>query len=496
MKRLATGLILILFIFLLPPVSRGEEKPLNPGEIYDSSMELYYKGRCEEAIGGFSDIIRLSPTSKLVPYSRYMIGLCYLKMEKYKEALDQFELYLKNYPDGNRVREAERGVQISKERWKPFSTSEAKRVKRRICAQIFYLEGKNFEEAEKKVKQLKSSGIDTLIFRAFQNKGDRTYKFAHPRHEEGVYFKTTFAPVVDDLLGRMTEIAHRNGLDIFAWMPTRYVTYLLDGRPEYRCKSYNFETKRIEIGRGLNLFHPDVLRRLEGLFRDLGRYPIDGILFQDDLVLRHNEDFSPEANKLFLKEFGYAPHPDIFYVDPYRSNSGKYYVKAYTDQFWSWANWKNRYLMNVAKRLMGTARELNPNLNFAINLYFETILNHSSAMAWFSQTLSGAIEKSFDYYAVMAYHRQTMKELGMEEVQAIDLMAEVAQKAVSLVGDPSKVLMKVQILDWKSYEVIPKKEVEELLAQMMIHGNVSLAFVPYIEQFPLQQLKGQWAPAQ
>jgi len=246
------------------------------------------------------------------------------------------------------------------------------------------------------------------------------------------------------------------------------------------------------VARGLNLFHPDVISRLEGLFRDLGRYPIDGILFQDDLILKHNEDFSIDASKSFLKEFGYSPHPDLFYIDPYKSDSGKYYVRAYTDRFWVWANWKNRWLMNIAKRLMVAARESNPNLKFGINLYFETVLNSSNSVAWFSQTLSEALEKDFDYYAVMAYHRQTMKELGMEEKKAIDLMAEVAQKVVMSVGDPSRVLMKVQILDWKSYEVIPKKEVEEILTAILNQGEVSLAFVPYIDQFPLYQLKKKW----
>jgi tetratricopeptide (TPR) repeat protein len=526
MQKWAIGSIFVLFIFLCFPYSQGQEGLQNPGELYDSSMELYYKGNCEEAIGGFLKIIHSSPSSKLVSYSQYMIGLCYLKMGKYEEALQQFDLYLKAHPDGDRVTEVKQGIQISKDQLKgkvpstspPVTVSkelemkavseeakkpevkvlpEVKKVRRRICAQVSYFEGKNFEEVEKKVKQLKSEGVDTLILRVFQNKGDRVYKFVTPRHEEGVYFNTEYAPVVDDILGRMVEIAHRNGLDLFAWMTTRYASYGIQGHPEYRCKSYNFETKRIEVARGFNLFHPDVLKRLEGLFHDLGRYRIDGILFQDDLILKRNEDFSNEANKIFLKEFGYPPHPDIFYIDPYKSDSGKYYVKAYTDFFWTWANWKNRWLMNVAQRLMEAARESNPNLQFAINLYFETILNASNSVAWFSQTLSGALEKDFDYYAIMAYHRQAMKNRNIETREAIALMAEVAQKAVKSIGDPSKVLMKVWILDWKGNEAVslvaaPQKEIEEILEGILNHGEVSLAFVPYTDQFPLHLLKGKW----
>jgi len=486
--------MLILFAVLWMSQVHGQTKVLPPGDLYDAGIDLFYKGKYEEAIATFTKLIQTFPTSNLVSYSYHMIGQCYLKMGKYEEAITQFEFYQKTYPEGDRFKSSEQGIQVAKEKLKEKAllSSPGKRIKRRICAQIFFFDGKGLDQVEKKIKALKDSGVDTLILRVFQNKGDRMYKFATPRHEEGVYFKTDHAPVVDDVLGKMTEIAHRNGLEIFAWMTTRYANYGSDGRPELRCKSYNFETKKLEMARGFNLFHPEVIKRLEGLFRDLGRVPIDGILFQDDLILKHNEDFSAEASKGFFKEFGYSPHPDLFYIDPYKSESGKYYVKAYSDKFLVWANWKNRCLMDVAKRLMAAARESNPRLEFGINLYYETVLNGSNAVAWFSQTLQEAQRIGFDYYAIMAYHRQTMHELNMERKKAIDLMAEVAQKAVKSIGDPSQVMMKVQVLDWKRYEVIPAKEVETLLDGILSEGEVSLAFVPYIDQFPLPSLKRKW----
>ncbi len=506
MRKRTVGLLLLISIFLVLHQGQGQERLLNPGELYDSSMEHYYQDRYEEAIHGFSRIIQSAPASTLVSYSQYMIGLCYLKMEKYEEAGRQLELYLKTYPDGDRVREAEKGIEMAKRLLKEKapvpstdskpsvkkSVPEGKKTKRRICAQVSYLEGKSFEEVEKRVKELKHAGVNTILFRVFQNRGDRPYKFVKAHHEEGVYFKTEYAPVVDDILGNIAEIVHRNGLELFAWVTTRYANYGLDGHPEFRCKRYNFETKKMEAARGFNLFHPGVLKRLEGLFRDLGRYPIEGILFQDDLILYHNEDFGTEANQSFLKEFGYLPHPDAFYIDPYKSDSGKYYTKGYTDRFMSWAKWKNRWLMNVAEQLMGAARGSNPHLQFAINLYFEAVINDVNGVAWFSQTLSEALKKDFDYYAVMAYHRQAMKGRNIEVKEAMGLMAEVAQKAVKSVGDPSRVLMKVQILDWKNYEVLSQKEVEEVLAGILNHGEVSLAFFPYLDQFPLHSLKGKW----
>jgi len=538
MKKLSIGSFLIVFVFLSISLVQGQEKPAGSGEVYESAMEHFYKGRYQEAIEGFSKLIQSFPASRLASYSHYMMGQSFLKLEKYEEAIQKFEYYLKAYPEGDRTRESEQGLRVAREKVRPKKeisgtvvevkpapeepkkaevkvslkeevkapperavtgvVPEAKKVKRRVCAQVAYLDGKNLSEVEKRVKELKNAGVDTLIFRVFQNKGDPKYKFVKSRHEEGVYFKTEHALVIDDILGKIAEIVHRNGLELFAWMTTRHATYGVEKQTSYLSRIYNFETKKMEIGRGFNLFHSDVLKRLEGIFRDLGRYPIDGILFQDDLILRHNEDFSVEANKAFLKDFGYSPHPDIFYIDPYKSEFGKYYVKGYTDQFWTWAKWKNRYLMDVARRLVGAARESNPKLQFAINLYFETILNQSNGAAWFSQTLPEALEKGFDYYAIMAYHRQAMKGRNIELKESIDLMAEAAQRAVKSVGDPFRVLMKIWILDWKSneavgYELAPQKEIEEILGRVLDQGEVSLAFVPYTHQFPLHQLKGKWS---
>ncbi|MBM4277178.1 MAG: outer membrane protein assembly factor BamD [Deltaproteobacteria bacterium] len=574
MKRLNIGSFLIVFVFLSLSLVQAQEKPAGSEEVYDSAMELFHKGRYQEAIEGFSKLIRSFPASRLVPYSHYMMGQIFLKMETYEEAIQKFEYYLKTFPGGDRAKESEQGLSVAREKVRPKKeisgtaveakpapvepkraetprvieepkkeearkvieepkkvevvkvaeetkkeevkvpikeevkapsekpvtgvVSEAKKVKRRVCAQVSYLEGKNLVEVEKRIKELKDAGVDTLIFRVFQNKGDRMYKFVKARHEEGVFFKTEHAPIIDDILGKIAEIVHRHGLELFAWMTTRYATYGVEKHTGYRSRIYNFETKKMEIGRGFNLYHPDVLKRLEGLFRDLGRYPIDGILFQDDLILRHNEDFSVEANKAFLKDFGYSPHPDTFYIDPYKSEFGKYYVKGYTDQFWTWAKWKNRYLMDVAKRLVAAARESNPKLQFAVNLYFEAVLNDTNGVAWFSQTLEEALNKGFDYYAVMAYHRQAMKGRGIELKESIDLMAEVSQKAVRSVGDSSRVMMKIWILDWKSnqvvgYELAPQKEIEEILGKILEQGEVSLAFVPYTHQFPLHQLKGKWS---
>src|SRR5512136_290175 len=118
MRKGLTGLMLILLVFLCIPHSQGQERSQTAGELYDTGMTLFHKAKYEEAIDRFSKLILFFPTSKLNSYSRFMIGQCYLKMQKYKEALRQYELYLKTYPNGDRAKEAEKGLQTSKEKLK------------------------------------------------------------------------------------------------------------------------------------------------------------------------------------------------------------------------------------------------------------------------------------------------------------------------------------------------------------------------------------------
>ncbi len=151
---------------------------------------------------------------------------------------------------------------------------------------------------------------------------------------------------------------------------------------------------------------------------------------------------------------------------------------VYTDLFWRWARWKNRYIMGVARRLMDRVRERNPDVRFAINLMYEVAYRPREAIAWLSQSLEGAKEAGFDLYAIMAYHRQIQEELRLGFSETLDVLEEITEYAVSGVEEPAKVVVKLQIMDWRSREPIPRGELEEVLMRVARRG-VSIAIVPY-----------------
>ncbi len=393
-------------------------------------------------------------------------------------------------------RSLERFLQLNTASPEGFEPSNGRGSEKMVAAQVSLFYCQNLEEVEATITQLAEAGVNTLIVRVFHNEGDRPYRFATPQYSSGVYFQTQHAPVVADVLGPVARIAHRHGLRVFAWMTTRHANYGFEDRGALRGVLYDFERETLAPARGFNLFRAEVATRLEGLYSDLARYPIDGILFQDDLILKHNEGFSPEARQLFLEDRGYVSDPSLFYGEISREDNGRIVVSHYTDHFWAWSRWKNWKLMNLAQKLMDAARKVKPNLQFAINLYYESVLDPEKGIAWYSQSLEMAREYPFDYFSIMAYHRQMREELGLTMEETLNLMPRLTDRAVEMAGDPKRVLMKIQVVDWTDSRLLPQEETERVLRAVVERAEIHIAIVPYQPGLPTKTLIRSLTPPQ
>lgn len=362
------------------------------------------------------------------------------------------------------------------------------RVKRLSAVQVLFFDCKTLDEVENEIKDLKSAGVNSLIFRVFQNRGDRIYPFAKGKAKAGVYFKTAHAPVVDDLLGDIVKIGRRHGMEVYAWMTTRYADYGVEDKSDWHAMGYDLKSRKYERAKGLNLFHPGVRTQLLNLYKDLASYNIDGILFQDDLVLRHTEGFSHEARESYALKFGSMPAPSTLYNNIYEGKDGRYRVGSYSDEFLQWSRWKNENILDIAEGIMKRVKGIRPDMKFAINMMYEAAIKPDKALAWLSQDLEAAVERGFDYYAIMAYHRQMGEELSVSD-QDLDIMMErLVKETLALVGNPDRALIKLQIADWKTGKVIPYGEMNNILDSVRKSGATSLAFVPYRQEFDLSRL--------
>ncbi len=359
-----------------------------------------------------------------------------------------------------------------------------KPVKRILGFQVLLFSSRTPEQLDREMKAISDTGADTVIVRVFHNKGDHFYPFAHPKTDAGVYFNTTHAPVVDDVLNAIISAAKKNRLSVWAWMTTRYASW---GDSAYGLRVYDFSKKMIVPAFGRDLFDDARVDDLVSLYRDLAAYDIDGILFQDDLVLKHNEGMGEHAEKLY----GAPIRPESFYVDPYPSPDGtKFYARGYTDDFWKWSRFKARRLAGVARAIIDGVHEIRPDMEFAVNLSYEAACRPEKALAWLSEDITEYKKSGADYFFIMAYHRQMMKEKGFSNIgDALGLLADISSRATTLTEDPGRVGIKLQVRDWDSGEPVGSTELEKAASSLSGIDSLSLVFVPFSGDAPLAEVR-------
>jgi len=97
-----------------PPASKGEQPQgqpasaainpnLSPKEVFDMAYADYTKGNYELAIEGFKIYRQQFFDSPLADDALYWIGECAFSLKKYGDAIEQLNLLIFNYPQGNNV---------------------------------------------------------------------------------------------------------------------------------------------------------------------------------------------------------------------------------------------------------------------------------------------------------------------------------------------------------------------------------------------------------
>jgi biofilm PGA synthesis lipoprotein PgaB len=362
-------------------------------------------------------------------------------------------------------------------------------------AQVLLFQGETIEDIAANLLRLRDAGVNTVFIRVFHNHGDRPLLRGGPSANSGVYFQTDAAPVLEDYLSAIIPVCRRLGLSVFAWMTTRRCEWLLAERPDLAELTLDLETGKVLPSHSLNIFHPKVRATLLEVFSDLAAYDIDGILFQDDLVMRTGEGLSPEAVGAYMEDGGGAVSPEtLFRMDSSGAALPLFSPDKYRPAFWDWVSWKNRRLLELAWELMDAARRVRPELRFALNLYYEAVLNPRMALAWYAQDLTAARGYPFDYFSLMSYHRQIGKELSLSAEEALRVLTSMSRRAVSEVGQPEKIIMKIQALDWDTQLLLPGDELDRALSAASPMEGVSLAFVRSSADPPLDVIRKHFRP--
>ena len=326
---------------------------------------------------------------------------------------------------------------------------------------------------------LKKNGIHAIYFRVFQNPGDAYFHILPIKAKTGVYFKTSYAPLVSDLLPVVCRLAHQQDIQVYAWMETLNASFI-------RCKKakhihrYDPSRKSIKSTRRLTPFDREVARCLCGLFSDLAKNAIDGVLIQDDLILHYNEDFSPVAIRSFKRDARLKRFLPAALYRFRKAEKGGMAFEEYTPLFWEWCRWKNRRLSGLLRKLMVSIKKSRPSAKVAVDINYEALSSPKNALAWYSRTIH-VMEKIAhpDIYAVMAYQKQMQRELGLSEDAVYGKLGEMVVAAMRFVPNPERWAFKIQTIDWKTRKPLNSRQVTDALKSVRKAGPVQIFLMPF-----------------
>lgn len=341
-------------------------------------------------------------------------------------------------------------------------------------AQVFVLDKTYNNNLDALFKGLKESGVDTVFLRVFHNSVDRYhYLEENPQCRTGVYFKTDAACTVRDVLGEAVKAARANDMKIFAWMATRSLSFLKTDA--YMEKS--FEKRGVKDGYGVSIFSPGAAERIRTLFRDLAKYDIDGILFQDDFILKYREGASENALKAYKADTGI----ELSYSKLFSCRDGESETKVpggCPDTFLPWVKWKNEKMMDFYQSLKIETMKINPDLVFAGNVYYETPLEADKGMSWYAQSIDSMLAYGFDYLAVMGYHDQIASELNLSNASALKMVEQMADNLKKKVHPASRILLKVQRISFDNSASLSGENIKSVCGMLAKYMQISRVVVP------------------
>lgn len=318
--------------------------------------------------------------------------------------------------------------------------------------QIFNFKKEYKNNLDHYFRSLKNSNVNTIFIRVFQNATDRVH-FGEPNKcISGVYFKSEIACSVFDLLDLIIPYAKKYDIKVFAWMATRSLSFLKESyRNEEELRDGN-----IQKGYGINIFDKGARSALIQLFKELAVYDIDGILIQDDFILRMNEGLSDLSKSRYYIDYGKLPDKNDF----------------------DWYKWKMLNLSEFLDDLRYEAKKINPKIKFAVNIYYETPVYPEKGIKWYAQSLEQYKKLGFSYFAVMAYHEQIIDELKINFHDTLSYLNMMLNKMLKLLH-PENILVKIQVREFNNEKTEISKYRINKICELIKNYNTGIVLVPF-----------------
>lgn len=425
------------------------------------AVQEYEQENYSQAIRSLMNLIQRYPGAPILAEAQWMLAKSYEAQGDYRLALEEYQRFMKNYPDSEHLYEAKLRTDVLKQTMKPPALSGSGQTVRAVqLASPAFVNQKTFEST---IQMLSRNGITTLIIPVSQP----------PDPLPGVFFKTNQAPVIQDLLGSALTLAHNYKMSVFATMPLREMDWLKDTK--WLDLKFDPATKRFKTSRRLNLWNPAVQDYLLAFYFDLAAYPLDGLIIEEPVGYSETEGFNEIALKQFNKDFGLQ-----------LTSAELYGNGELTPAFWRWTGWKNRQVMTGLAHLVHELHVRRPQLRIGLAMSKEAAGLPKEALVKYGQDLLEASQAEFDFF----FFSWSPKSLRSGD------SAGTVKRLKDLLPDREKIVLRIELASPDSLLGVTDESLEANLDDLPEITGLSLAFVGAGDSFEwVQKLPSPLLPA-
>lgn len=312
----------------------------------------------------------------------------------------------------------------------------------------------DYQAFENLIKSYKDNGADTLIIRPVANRGS----------------------VDKQALAKAVFFAHSAGMKLFAILPTRSMTFLLEEHPDWEDMHYDLKSGTFQPAGKLDLFNPFVIVYLSDLFRDIAGYSLDGILLDEDFHYKDTEGMSKPAIERYKQKYGtsFSPRSALRQV---KEDEQNHRLEEYGEAFWSLAELKKNALLLAVQNIMQSSHAVNKEVKFGVTLHVPGMfVKEREVLAWYSLDMNAFKKINVDFFWLGIPHREIRAQQDLNYKKSIEVVSRSVTSAMYLVNDPHRTIIGIQTISTAG-KILPLFEIEEVSTQAKKTGDPGIALM-------------------
>lgn len=250
----------------------------------------------------------------------------------------------------------------------------------------------------------------------------------------GVYFRTSWAPVVEDLFEQIIPLAEERAITVYAAVTLRRMDWL-EPQEGWADVRYDPETGQLARSRALDLLHPGFQHYLGGLMIDLAETGVEGVVFRGDAPPGPGDGLSAAGLNGFEQAFGIRLDPDSLFAEHEAGPAAT--TAPYPPEFWRWVGWRSREHLALMGRLATAMRQHRVHLRVGLELHAAAILDPARALAQYGEDVVEAKRAGLDFLVLPVHPSAPPPPMAVGA--ADDRPRTPLGRAIDVMGDPRRV---------------------------------------------------------